>query len=90
MARAEIQYRGDDMKMAIRLSGFDPTPVPYQTEGAAVFPDKESADKMCKNINDDPKFGPYRWTVQGKEFNGKNCWMIVSDSHETGEETGKP
>ena len=66
------------MKMAIRLSGFMPVPVPYESGGVAL-PDKASADGMCKGINDLGS-GPPRWRVEEVKLNGKNHWMIVSDT----------
>jgi hypothetical protein len=71
------------MKMAIKLSEFDPVPVPYETEGITGFPDKQSADGMCKRINDDSSFGSYHWIVQEIERHGKSYWMIVSDVSES-------
>jgi hypothetical protein len=67
-----------NMKLAIKLSEFDPVAVPYETKGITAFPEKQSADGMCKRINDDPSFGSYHWLVEELERNGKSYWVIVS------------
>ncbi len=69
------------MKLAIKLVGFDPVPVPYETEFIAGFP-KQSADDMCKRINDsdDPLFKSHHWIVEKIERGGEIRWLIVSDA----------
>ncbi len=59
------------MKKAIRFSGF--TPVPADYESGVLLPDKDSADAICKAINDFSS----GWTVEEMKLAGKSYWRVV-------------
>ena len=59
------------MKRAISFSGFTPVPGPY--ESGALLPDRQSADTLCKAINDLSS----GWTVEETRLAGKSYWKVV-------------
>lgn len=61
------------MKKALKFNGF--TPVPTSYESGALLPDKESADALCKAINDLSS----GWTVEEHDvkLGGKTYWKVV-------------
>jgi hypothetical protein len=59
------------MKRAISFSGFTPVPGPY--EAGALLPDRQSADALCKAINDLSS----GWTVEETRLAGNSYWKVV-------------
>jgi hypothetical protein len=59
------------MKKGMKLREF--TPIETEYENAAPFPNIESADSYCKEMNGTNS----GWTVEEGEFNGKTCWKVV-------------
>jgi hypothetical protein len=63
------------MKKGMKLSGF--TPIETEYENAAAFPDEQSADSYCKEMNS----RYLGWTVEEGVFNGEPCWKVVWLGH---------
>jgi hypothetical protein len=59
------------MKRSIRFNGFTPVPTAY--ENGALLPDKDSAEGLCKGINDLSS----GWTVEEVKLVGKSYWKVV-------------
>jgi hypothetical protein len=62
---------GHYLKRSIRFNGFTPVPTAY--ENGALLPDKDSAEGLCKGINDLSS----GWTVEEVMLAGKSYWKVV-------------
>ncbi|MGB7849153.1 MAG: hypothetical protein WBL63_26305 [Candidatus Acidiferrum sp.] len=59
------------MKEGMKLNKFKPIETEY--ENAAPFPDEQSAEDCCKEMN-----GHHvGWIVEEAVFNGEPCWKVV-------------